>query len=91
MGNKCCSKRQDPDIGCSGGKKNDLSSMSQQKYNNGSIDSRYTPDPNRHKGVGADFIRIRQPTRKYFLAHERELVIIYVRTCMCVCILSTLH
>lgn len=62
MGNKCCSKRQDPDTGCPGGKKNDLSSVSQQKYPNGSIDSRYTPDPNR--GVKVDFIRHRQPTRK---------------------------
>lgn len=61
MGNKCCSKRQDPDIG-PGGKKNDLSGISQQKYTNGSID-RYTPDPNR--GVKVDFIRHRQPTRKH--------------------------
>lgn len=64
MGNKCCSKRQEPDIGCPGGKKKDFgSSMSQP---NGSLDSRYTPDPNRVnlKGVGVDFIRPRQPTRK---------------------------
>lgn len=68
MGNKCCSKRQEPDAVCAGGKKNDFASgMSQQKYNNGSLDSRYTPDPNRQLKGGVDFIRHRQPTRKYFV------------------------
>lgn len=75
MGNKCCSKRQDPDIGCPGGKKNDLSSMSQQKYTNGSID-RYTPDPNR--GVKVDFIRHRQPTRKHYHLIVTQLSFLFV-------------
>lgn len=68
MGNKCCSKRQDQDMALAypaGYKKNDAnfgSNMSQQKHNNGSLDSRYTPDPNRGqlktKG-GVDIIRPR--------------------------------
>lgn len=68
MGNKCCSKRQDQDLALAypaGYKKNDVtfgSNLSQQKHNNGSLDSRYTPDPNRGqikaKG-GVDIIRPR--------------------------------
>lgn len=68
MGNKCCSKRQDQDLALTypaGYKKNDASfnsNMSGQKHNNGSLDSRYTPDPNRSqlksKG-GVDIIRPR--------------------------------
>lgn len=61
MGNKCCSKRQEPDVP---NKKNENkfapNNMSAQKYNNGSID-RYTPDPNRQ--IRGDIIRTRQPTR----------------------------
>lgn len=65
MGNKCCSKRQEPDAACPGSKKTDFTGMSQSKYINGSIDSRYTQDPSH--GIiksGVDFIRPRQPTRK---------------------------
>lgn len=75
---KCCSKRQEPDVP----KKNEnkfAPNMSQQKYNNGSID-RYTPDPNRI--VRGDIIRTRQPTRKYCLTFcfscSSDL-------CVCVC------
>lgn len=67
MGNKCCSKRQD-DITLTYptgyNPKNDGSFTSGQKITNGgSIDSRYTPDPNRGqlkpvKG-GVDIIRPR--------------------------------
>lgn len=70
MGNRCCSKRQEPDLPLSyptGYKKNEssfTSNMSGQKHNNGgSLDSRYTPDPNRGgvlKGKGGvDIIRPR--------------------------------
>lgn len=83
MGNKCCSKRQDQDIVSypAGYKKNDGtfgSNMSQPKHTNGSLDSRYTPDPNRggplkSKG-GADIIRPRTTPCKYthstFSAHK---------------------
>ncbi|CAD7083302.1 unnamed protein product [Hermetia illucens] len=73
MGNKCCSKRQDQELALaypSGYKKNDYNFgqttvNSGQKHNNGgSLDSRYTPDPNRGqlkiatKG-GVDIIRPR--------------------------------
>lgn len=69
MGNKCCSKRQDQDVALAypaGYKKNESSfssNISGQKHNNGgSLDSRYTPDPNRgqlkSKG-GVDIIRPR--------------------------------
>lgn len=66
MGNKCCSKRQDQDRALAGYpagyKKNDASFNANIKANNGSLDSRYTPDPNRGqlktKG-GVDIIRPR--------------------------------
>uniref|UniRef100_A0A1B0FJM4 Tyrosine-protein kinase n=1 Tax=Glossina morsitans morsitans TaxID=37546 RepID=A0A1B0FJM4_GLOMM len=74
MGNKCCSKRQDQELALaypSGYKKSDYTfgqthiNNSGQKHNNGgSLDSRYTPDPNRGplkigaKG-GVDIIRPR--------------------------------
>lgn len=84
MGNKCCSKRQDQDVPLAypaGYKKNDVSfgsNMSQQKHNNGSLDSRYTPDPNRgqikSKG-GVDIIRPRTTPCK----HHLLLILIYVR------------
>lgn len=75
MGNKCCSKRQDQDLALSypaGYKKNEAafnSNMGGQKHNNGgSLDSRYTPDPNRGqlkaKG-GVDIIRPRTTPCKY--------------------------
>lgn len=67
MGNKCCSRRQDGDVPLAypaGYKKNDSSfssNMSGPKHNNGSLDSRYTPDPNRGplKKGGVDIIRPR--------------------------------
>lgn len=71
MGNRCCSKRQEPDLPLSyptGYKKNEssfTSNMSGQKHNNGgSLDSRYTPDPNRVGALkggkgGVDIIRPR--------------------------------
>lgn len=76
MGNKCCSKRQEPDLTLSypsGYKKNESSfssNISGQKHNNGgSLDSRYTPDPNRGqlktKG-GVDIIRPRTTPCKYY-------------------------
>lgn len=67
MGNKCCSRRQNGDVALAypaGYKKNDsnFTNMSGQKHQNGSLDSRYTPDPNRgqikQKG-GVDIIRPR--------------------------------
>lgn len=75
MGNKCCSKRQDQDLALSypaGYKKNEAAfnaNMGGQKHNNGgSLDSRYTPDPNRGqlkaKG-GVDIIRPRTTPCKY--------------------------
>lgn len=75
MGNKCCSKRQDQEVVLtypSGYKKNESSynsNLSGQKHNNGgSLDSRYTPDPNRcqikTKG-GVDIIRPRTTPCKY--------------------------
>lgn len=78
MGNKCCSKRQDQDLALAyptGYKKNDSSfssNISGQKHNNGgSLDSRYTPDPNRgqlkHAKSGVDIIRPRTTPCKYFL------------------------
>lgn len=76
MGNKCCSKRQEPDGQFSyqsGYKKADgsLNSTSGPKLiNGGSLDSRYTPDPNRGqikaKPGGVDIIRPRPC--KYFFA-----------------------
>uniref|UniRef100_A0A182I494 Uncharacterized protein n=1 Tax=Anopheles arabiensis TaxID=7173 RepID=A0A182I494_ANOAR len=72
MGNKCCSKRQDQELALAypgGYKKGDSSFNSNlsggPKHNNGgSIDSRYTPDPNRgqlikHPKGGVDIIRPR--------------------------------
>lgn len=68
MGNKCCSKRQDPETQfsyTSGYKKSDISFTSgvPKQVNGGSIDSRYTPDPNRGqlkaKPSGVDIIRTR--------------------------------
>uniref|UniRef100_A0A182Y7V5 Uncharacterized protein n=1 Tax=Anopheles stephensi TaxID=30069 RepID=A0A182Y7V5_ANOST len=71
MGNKCCSKRQDQELALTypgGYKKGDSSfnsNLSGPKHNNGgSIDSRYTPDPNRgqlikHPKGGVDIIRPR--------------------------------
>lgn len=63
MGNKCCSKRQ-PDEFATGYKKNDtnFSSNINPKHNlNNSLDSRYTPDPNRSGVIktksGIDIIR----------------------------------
>lgn len=82
MGNKCCSKRQDQELALaypSGYKKNDYNFgqttvNSGQKHNNGgSLDSRYTPDPNRGqlkiatKG-GVDIIRPRTTQCKYNIA-----------------------
>lgn len=73
MGNKCCSKRQDQELALAyptGYKKSEYAFgntniTSGQKHNNGgSLDSRYTPDPNRgaikiaSKG-GVDIIRPR--------------------------------
>lgn len=78
MGNKCCSKRQDQDLAMAyptGYKKNDCSissNISGQKHNNGgSLDSRYTPDPNRgqlikHAKGGVDIIRQRTTPCKYY-------------------------
>lgn len=83
MGNKCCSKRQDQELAFAyptGYKKTDYTFSAQahinnsgQKHNNGgSLDSRYTPDPNRGplklgtKG-GVDIIRARTTPSKYFL------------------------
>ena len=65
MGNKCCSKRQDQELYPSGYNKNDTSfssNISGQKHNNGgSLDARYTPDPNRGPKLttkgGVDIIR----------------------------------
>lgn len=86
MGNKCCSKRQDQDISLypAGYKKNEAafnSNMGGQKHNNGgSLDSRYTPDPNRGqikaKG-GVDIIRPRTTPCKYIFAY-----IIYQSMCL---------
>lgn len=69
MGNKCCSKRQDPEghfSYTSGYNKTDtsLNAVSGPKQiNGGSLDSRYTPDPNRGqlkaKPGGVDIIRPR--------------------------------
>lgn len=64
MGNKCCSKRQ-PDEFATGYKKNETnftSNLSNPKHNSNSLDSRYTPDPNRsgvikHTKSGIDIIR----------------------------------
>lgn len=76
MGNKCCSKRQEQDLPLAyqtGYKKNDCSfssNISGQKHiNGGSLDSRYTPDPNRgqikHTKGGVDIIRPRTTPCKY--------------------------
>lgn len=75
MGNKCCSKRQDQDLALTyptGYKKNDANfnaNMTGQKHNNGSLDSRYTTEPNRcqvkSKG-GVDIIRARTTPCKCF-------------------------
>ncbi|KXJ77053.1 hypothetical protein RP20_CCG008405 [Aedes albopictus] len=80
MGNKCCSKRQDQELALSypgGYKKGEnsfTSNMSGPKHSNGgggSLDSRYTPDPNRGqliKGIpkgGVDIIRPRTTQCKY--------------------------
>ena len=64
MGNKCCSKRQ-PDEFTTGYKKNEANfstNLSNVKHN--SLESRYTPDPNRggvntskHAKSGIDIIR----------------------------------
>lgn len=75
MGNKCCSKRQDQELSFAyptGYKKTDYTFNAQahinnsaQKHNNGgSLDSRYTPDPNRGPlklgaKSGVDIIRAR--------------------------------
>lgn len=59
MGNKCCSKRPEPHIGS---KKNDKFNSNLLGGKNDSLDSRYTPDPNRGKhltGGGVDIIRPR--------------------------------
>jgi hypothetical protein len=64
MGNKCCSKRQ-PDEFATGYKKNEANfnpNLSNAKNNSNSLDSRYTPDPNRagvikHTKSGIDIIR----------------------------------
>ena len=65
MGNKCCSKRQ-PDEFATGYKKNETNFTSNlannPKNNSNSLDSRYTPDPNRggvikHTKSGIDIIR----------------------------------
>lgn len=64
MGNKCCSKRQ-PDEFATGYKKNEpnfTSNLANPKHNSNSLDSRYTPDPNRvgaikHTKSGIDIIR----------------------------------
>ena len=83
MGNKCCSKRQDQELALSyptGYKKSDYTFNqaahlinSGQKHNNiGSLDSRYTPDPNRGpikagtKG-GVDIIRPRTTPSEYYI------------------------
>lgn len=66
MGNKCCSKRQ-PDEFATGYKKgeaNFVPNLSNAKNNSNSLDSRYTPDPNRavvikHPKAGIDHIRPR--------------------------------
>lgn len=50
MGNKCCSKRPESSEFTSGYKKNDpnfSSNVNGPKHNSNSLDSRYTPDPNR--------------------------------------------
>lgn len=80
MGNKCCSKRQEPDGQFSyqsGYKKADgsLNSSSGPKLiNGGSLDSRYTPDPNRGqikaKPGGVDIIRPRPC--KYINKHDSD-------------------
>lgn len=68
MGNKCCSKRQDPESQlnyASGYAKTESSFMASgaKQANGGSLDSRYTPDPNRSqikaKAGGVDIIRSR--------------------------------
>jgi tyrosine-protein kinase Src len=76
MGNKCCSKRQDQDLVLvypGYGKKDSSfpSNMTGSKQtNNGSLDSRYTPDPHNRgqlkpvKG-GVDFIRPRTTPCEY--------------------------
>lgn len=80
MGNKCCSKRQDQELaltypgGYKKGENSFTSNMSGPKHSNGgggSLDSRYTPDPNRGqliKGIpkgGVDIIRPRTTPREY--------------------------
>lgn len=83
MGNKCCSKGQDQDSAFTypsgyNNKKHDYNFgqnnlvMGQKHSNGGSLDSRYTPDPNRgpikqsSKG-GVDIIRPRNTPSEYFL------------------------
>lgn len=61
MGNKCCSKRQ-PDEFATGYKKNEtnFNANVNPKHNSNSLDSRYTPDPNRVGAIkhsGIDIIR----------------------------------
>lgn len=61
---KCCSKRPD-EFATTGYKKNETnftSNLSNPKHNSNSLDSRYTPDPNRagvikHTKSGIDIIR----------------------------------
>lgn len=66
MGNKCCSKRPEPHIGS---KKNDKFNSNLLGGKNDSLDSRYTPDPNRGTkiltGGGVDIIRPRNS--KYYV------------------------
>lgn len=80
MGNKCCSKRQDQELALAyptGYKKTDytfgqthINNTGQKHNNGGSLDSRYTPDPNRGpikigaKG-GVDIIRPRTTPSEY--------------------------
>lgn len=60
MGNKCCSKRQPEEFTATGYKKNEANFSSNLSN---SLESRYTPDPNRVGGVvkhakgGIDIIR----------------------------------
>lgn len=62
MGNKCCSKRQHEELPTTGYKKTEAISSNFPNPNSNSIDSRYTPDPNRgsvtkHTKSGIDIIR----------------------------------
>lgn len=97
MGNKCCSKRDDQDLSVAyptGYKKNDVSftsNLSGPKHNNGgSLDSRYTPDPNRgqlkHAKGGVDIIRPRTTPCK-FKSHEMMMMMMS-NLCFCYFIFS---